>query len=427
MKKQRQLLKLGYVMALLLIVASLIYVACDSKNPTSVQSEGDMIAVLNMSTSYTFETIKPELKKLLAYLNGNPQIITPAVLAKAAKRYATINDLGLSEKFPIGFPLDNGNTFEVYIELFDGSVGNGVTIEDADAYFTLDLDRYPEDAGVADPDHPPLAFEANVAATTHNKRKGLYRDETARQKLMLKSATQKVDYLLLFVGGEERLSKANEQQIYQQWLNHNPGLAKAQADPATQYYWLTFIYLDDDQDFGNEEFEMYYGPNGYNDAGSPFDATTLFVFDGQYRGDKSGGIRLYPDINGTGGYILSPPNYIAVEIVNPDSPAGFKLCAIEDDCTPSKHKNDGQGTHWHNLNVEDIDTEIKDWRTYLFTILDDCVNDDDIYPNSGTVSFGNGSYCEWSTPDGNYVQIFMRKGTIAEAESDWNHQGCTPQ
>jgi len=168
MEKQRQLLKLGYLMALLLIVASLIYVACDTKKPTSAIESDSAIAVLNKSTPYTIETIKPELKKLLAYLKQNPKLITPQVLAEAAERHATINDLGLSAKFPSAFPIENGNTFEVYIELFNGSVGAGFSIEDADAYFALDIDRYPEDAEVADPDNVKN-FKAYCAATEHNK------------------------------------------------------------------------------------------------------------------------------------------------------------------------------------------------------------------------------------------------------------------
>lgn len=61
--KQRQFLKLGYIVALVLAVASLIYVACDTKKPTSSNSQTEgAIAVLDKATPYTIEKIKPELK-----------------------------------------------------------------------------------------------------------------------------------------------------------------------------------------------------------------------------------------------------------------------------------------------------------------------------------------------------------------------------
>jgi len=282
MQKQRQFLKLGYVMALSLIVASLIYVACDTKKPTSAIESDGAIAVLNKSTSYTIETIKPELKKLLAYLNRNPQIITPAVLAKAAERHATINDLGLNGKFPTGFPLENGNTFEVYIELFNGSVGAGTSIEDTDAYFVLDIDRYPAEAEVADPDNLH-DFVAYAAATEHNKRKGLFQSPESRRQLALDSTTQKVDYLLFFVGGEEYLSNANQARLYQQWLNSKPGIAKAQLSADTEYWWITKIKLDKKKDSSSEEFELYYGSTGYET--DPFNYFALLLFNGTYQND----------------------------------------------------------------------------------------------------------------------------------------------
>jgi hypothetical protein len=105
--KQRHLLKLGYLVALILVAASLIYVACDTKKPTSGESQTEgAIAFLNKSTSYTIETVKPELRKLLAYLKRNPQTITPAVLAKAAERHGqgrSENERRSSYHFNISF------------------------------------------------------------------------------------------------------------------------------------------------------------------------------------------------------------------------------------------------------------------------------------------------------------------------------------
>lgn len=347
---QHKFLKLGYVVALVLIVASLIYVACDTKKPTSSESQTEgAIAVLNQGTPYSIETIKPELKKLLAYLKQNPQIITPEVLTKTAERHATITDLGLSGKFPSEFPLEDGNTFEVYIELYDGSVGAGATIEDAEVYFSLAIDRYPEEVTLTGDKH---SFQAEVAATSHNKRKGLYKDEKSRRSPTINSQPQRVDYLWFLVGGEERLLKANEERLYQQWFNSKSGLAK--ADATTQSVWITRIQVVVEKDTGsNDEFEMYVAPAT---SSYTFDATTIFVFDGQWRGDRTGTSRFYPDINGTGTY--TPPHAIAVEILTGGFPIGyFDICAIEDDCTAAVHKNQhqGGGRHAENINFHRID------------------------------------------------------------------------
>jgi hypothetical protein len=422
--KQRQLLKLGYIVALVLFAASLIYVACDTKKPTSSESQvGRTIAVLDKTTYYTIETIRPELKKLLAYLIHNPQIITPAVLAKAAERHATIKDLGLESKFPVEFPLDNGNRFEVYVELFDGSIGKGATIEDAEAYFTLDLDRYPEDAGVADPDDIK-SFNAYVAATEHNRGEGLYTGDESRRQLAIDSTTQIVNYLLFFIGGEERLSRENEERNYHLWLNSHSKARKAQNNDSTKYFWLTYITVYRDNDTGNDEFEMYYSNSGAQN--NPFAATTTMIFDGSWHKDASGDYRFFPDINGPGTKILAPPNYIAIEIVDPDNPLGFKLAAIEDDCSTGQHKNHHSGGGFSNQYLYgmyiDDGSPFSDF--FPFSILDDCTNNDDMYPSSCTLSHGGASECEWSIPPGSDVVIFMRKGTVDQAMNDWYHIGC---
>jgi hypothetical protein len=422
--KQRQLLKLGYIVALVLAVASLINVACDTKKPTSSESQAEgTIAVLDKTTSYTIETIKPELKKLLAYLIRNPQIITPAVLAKAAERHATIRELGLESKFPVEFPLGNGNRFEVYVELFDGSIGKGATIEDAEAYFTLDLDRYPEDAGVTDPDDIK-SFNAYVAATEHNRGKGLYTGDESRRQLAIDSTTQIVNYLLFFISGEERLSPENEERQYQVWLNSRPNLSKAQSDTSAVYFWVSFINVSLDNDVGNDEFEMYYSSSGVQN--DPFAATTTMIFDGSWHKDATGDYRLFPDINGPGTYILAPPNYIAVEIVDPDSPLGFKLAAIEDDCSTGQHKNHHSGGGFSNqcLLGMYIDNSTPISGYFPFWILDDCTNNDDMYSNSCTQSWGGAPECVWSVPPISHVVIFMRKGTINQALNDWYHVPC---
>ncbi len=407
-----------YFFSCLLLALSLLFLAaCDSRKPVSSRAmRASVIAALEKGRAYTIESIKPELHKLLEFLKSNPHVITPEVLAKAAERHATISDLGLGERFPVEFPLEDGNKFEVYIELFDGSESVGNSIEDAEAYFTLDVDRYPEDAGVADPDDVSK-FQAHVAATEHNVRKGLYRDLESRRELALES---KVNYLLFFVGGEERLSAANEAARYYEWLQSRPDVLKAQASMDAEYWWITKITVLVDKDSGNDEFEMYYGPNGSDGTANPFNGTTGFVFDGLSHNDASGIARTFPDINGPSGTPYIPIHPIAIEPLTPDSPAGFKVCAIEDDCTATKHKNNGNGTMNFYLNVHDIDSDMKYNRQYTFTILDNCSNDDDIYGDSGTISFGSAPICRTSIPNGADVMICLRKGTIAQADRNWS-------
>jgi len=414
-------MKRRFFSGLLLALSLLFLAACDSRKPASNETSA-VIATLEKGKAYTIESIKPELRKLLEFLKANPHVITPEVLVKAAERHATVMDLGLSEKFPAEFPLENGNTFEVYVELFNGSVDNARSMEEADAYFVLDLDRYPEEASAVDPDDVH-DFTVHVAATASNTRKNLYTGPESSRQLRLESNTQQVDYLLFFVGGEEHPSQADQDLRYQQWVNSRPGLAKAQVDPNTQYWWITRIKLDNKKDSSSEEFELYYGPNGYDGTGNPFDYYAKLLFNGTWQTDASGISRHCPDINSKNIYVPSHP--IAIEVLTPDSPLGFKICPIEDDCTAGYHKNGGQGTYNFNMNAYDID--VFNWfnRTYAFTIIDNCSDDDDIYNNSGTISFGASPYvCAYSWPSAPYVRVCLRRGTVGEADSNWGGVAC---
>jgi hypothetical protein len=134
-------------------------------------------------------------------------------------------------------------------------------------------------------------------------------------------------------------------------------LAKAQSDPSTIYYWITAIKLDEDLDSGSdEEFEIYYASYPGTGTTGAFNYSTLFYFDGISHVDASGVSRYYSDVNNSNNtYYL--PHAIAVEVLTPDSPTGFKLGAIEDDCSKAVHKNDhhGGGYHNHVLYVDNID------------------------------------------------------------------------
>jgi len=310
-------MKRHFFSGLLLALSLLFLAACESQRPVSSDTSSE-IAALEKGKAYTIESIKPELRKLLDFLKSNPHMITPEVLAKAAERHATITDLGLGDRFPTEFPLENGNTFEVYIELSDWSAEVGSSFEEADAYFALDMDRYPEEAGIADPDEKK-DFTLHAAATEHNKRKGLYTGVDSRHQLSINQDNPQVDYLLIFVGGEERLSAANEKFRYEEFLNSRPGLKKAEASADAEYWWLTKIKVLVDRDTGaNDEFELYYGPNGSDGSGNPFNSTTGFIFDGTYRYDASATLVQFPDINGTGTF--TPNHPIAIEVYDPDSP-----------------------------------------------------------------------------------------------------------
>jgi hypothetical protein len=156
-----------------------------------------------------------------------------------------------------------------------------------------------------------------------------------------------------------------------------------------------------------------------------FDATTIFVFDGQWRGDRTGNSRFYPDINGTGTY--TPPHAIAVEILTGGFPMGFfDICAIEDDCTTAVHKNahHGNGQHAENINFHRIDDGSKYMSYTYFNILDDCANDDDIYGDSGTTVQGNPPSCATSQPIGYDIRVCLRVGTITDADS-WGTTQCS--
>lgn len=422
--KQHFLLKRGYVVVFLLLAIGLFYVACETKKPTAMDTTGQ-IATIARGQTYSFETIKPELQKLLDYLISNPQIITPEVLAKAAERHATVADLGLGDKFPGEFPLENGNTFEVYVELFDGSVGAGASIEDAEVYFTLDLDRYPDDAELTDRGST-YTFQARAAATTHNMSKGLLVKEGSIQQLSLKSTTEKVSYLLFFVGGEERLSQTNEKMNYLEMNAKASGLTTTQqvepppppppSDP-TIYVWLVRLTFDADNDWGDEEFELYYGSG--DDATNPFEPSTTWLFDGRSHVDASGISRFFPDVNSRD-VTYELEHAIALAPYGSD----FKLVAIEDDCSAGAHKNrhDGGGKHYHYIYGRNF------WQTsfegeFPFWIHDDCTNDDDIYTESAIASRPISTWgCVYVNPKGEFsdVKYVIRKGTVANADDNFD-------
>jgi len=420
--KQHSLLKRGYVVVFLLVAIGLFYVACETKKPTAIDTTGQIASIARGQT-YSFETIKPELQKLLDYLKSNPQIITRAVLAKAVERHATVADLGLSDKFPGEFLLENGNTFEVYVELFDGSVGAAATIEDAEAYFTLDLDRYPDDAELTDRGSI-YTFRAHVAATAHNMGKGLLAKEGSNPQLGLKSTTEKVNYLLFFVGGEERLSSERDEQIYQEMVAKVPGLAKAQQSSETFYLWLTQLYFDADNDWGNEEFELYSAIG--TDATVPFEANTNWRFDGGNHTDFSGVSRSFRDVNDRDVlYVFSHP--IAIAYGN----SIFKRAAIEDDCTAGSHKNahHGGGKHNHYMYGVDIINGLFSG-SFPFWIHDDCSNNDDIYTESMITHPGYSTpECGVFKPKGDEfsdVIYYLRLGTVTQADRNWTGQNDPP-
>lgn len=407
-------LKSGYTVVAVLAVVGSCYMACETKRPTSTETTSHISTVVK-GKIYSFETIKPELQKLLDYLISNPQIITPAALAKAAERHATVADLGLSDKFPGEFPLENGNTFEVYVELFDGSVGAGASIEDAEVYFTLDLDRYPDDAELSDRGSTHT-FQAHMAATAYNMSKGLLAKEESSQQLSLQSTTEKVNYFLFFVGGEERLSDANEEKIYQEMVVSASARSKSQQFDPTIYVWLVRLYFNADNDWGDEEFELYYG-NG-SGATNPFGASTIWLFDGRSHVDASGVSRFFPDVN-TRDVLYKIPHAIALAPYT----SSFKCVAIEDDCSSGAHKNDHSGGGKHNHYVFGVNIATGFFQgQFPFWIHDDCSNDDDIYTESviahpGLTTPGCGIFY----PRGEFSDVVytLRRGTVANADSNW--------
>jgi len=410
-------LKHGYMLVLLLAAIGSLYVGCETQKPTAIETT-KQIAGIAKGQTYSFETIKPELQKLLDYVKSNPQIITPAVLAQTAERHATVADLGLTDKFPSEFPLDNGNTFEVYLELFDGSVGAGATIEDAEAYFTLDLDRYPDEAELTD--HGSMhTFRAHVANTAHNMSKGLLA-KGSNPQLGLKSTTEKVHYLLFFVGGEERISDVNEERIHQETTATISGFSKSQGADPTIYVWLVELEFKADNDWGDEEFELYYGDG--TSATNPFSPSTNWRFDGRSHVDASGVSRVFPDIN-KGGTTYSVPKDMPHAIAIGRSASDFRLVAIEDDCSAGAHKNDHHsgGKHYEYIFGRSV-WQIPFEGQYPFWIHDDCSNNDEIYTESAIAHEIFSTWgCVYIEPKGEFsdVKYRIRKGTVADADDNF--------
>ncbi|MCI0513006.1 hypothetical protein L0128_07345 [candidate division KSB1 bacterium] len=185
----------------MIVFVLLIHLACENEISNLVGSKNQSINLKKAST-YTYETIKPELNRLLFHLKTHPALLTSNCITKAAERFVTVAELGLKDHFSEAFLLNNGNTFKVYVELFNGSVGNPTNIEATEVYFALDVDRYPTESAFREDNHN-LQFKAHVAATAYNQKKGLYQDENSQVWLTLNSNTQKVNYLLFFVGGED--------------------------------------------------------------------------------------------------------------------------------------------------------------------------------------------------------------------------------
>ncbi|MBN2009353.1 hypothetical protein JW960_08400 [candidate division KSB1 bacterium] len=403
---------------LVLMTAIFFMTACNKQQPNDVKMEPG-VERLAKAGPYTLESIQPELKKLMKYLKRNPEFITPEVLTRTADRHATISDLGLTDRFPETLPLDNGNTFEIYIELFDGSVGSGKSVEDAEVYLTLDVDRFAESAGFKEQGNG-YSFQAEVAATLLNRKKGVFKDDDSVKELTISDKHKNVEFLWFLVGGEERLSPENEERNYQDMLAGNPGLAKAQESTTTVYFWLTKLKLKADKDWGsNEEFELYY--HWWYNAGRyyAFPATTEFIFDGGVHMDFSGNDRWFPDVNEENGYyVMSHPIAVAVP-----TDYTWKIAAVEDDYDKGEHKNSewqGTGLHYqymHGLEI-DINGNISIEGAYFYWILDDPNNDDDVYENSLITE--NGNNCvqnnEWEI-DTPHVTYWLRKGTVAQAGS----------
>lgn len=230
-----------------------------------------------------------------------------------------------------------------------------------------------------------------------------------------------MDYLLFFVGGEDRLSLENEERITHEMFSERQKLAKVQQTQDTNYIWLTQIQVKKDKDYGNDEFELYYSSSYTCESWGPFQSSTNFRFDGGSHTDFSGYSRSFPDINGEGTY--EPSHAIAVATYSQ-----FKLDGIEDDHTAGAHKNDhtSGGKHQENgMDFIELDlsddgyTEHEDW-SFWFSIHDDVTNDDDIY-NDGLIRYtGYGAppedtHNEYVTSDINY---WLRLGTVSQAD-EW--------
>jgi hypothetical protein len=322
----------------ILVFMLLLQLACENEISNPVVSNNQSMA-LNKTSTYSYESIKPELTRLLLYLKTHPALLTPASIAKAADRFVTFPELGLKDQFPDEFLLNNGNTFKVYVELFNGSVGNATNIEATEVYLALDVDRYPAEAAFSEANQS-IQFKAHVAATTYNQKKGLYQDENSQVWLTLNSKTQKVNYLLFFVGGEDYPPEFEGLPIGETLRTTPADASLIQAPQTTLYWWLISLKLKAKKDTSNEEFELYWC-NGFG-TGYVFQANTNHRFDGGSHGDFSGYSRSYPDVNTYGTYTPSHP--IAID----NYWDNFQLAAIEDDDTAGSHKNSHHGGGKHN-------------------------------------------------------------------------------
>lgn len=384
--------------------------ACKNTQPTQ-NNAGIAVSELSKSGVVNYKTIEKELEKLLHHLSKNPAILTPDQIKDSDECHRTIPELGLVDKFTSEFLLEDGNTFEVHVELFCGSAENGPSVEDAEVYFMLDPNRFPM-ASQFTANHEGAEFFSRVAATTHNKSKGLYKDEKSLQKLKLQSKSEKVNYLLFFVGGEEVLSAEKEEQYCQEMLAQTSGLAKAQSKQTSCYWWLTRLRLKTKHDYSSEEFELFRA----NGCGTSyyFPASTHMRFDGGNHTDDSGYLRKYPNVNSKRTY--TPEHPIAIRNVN----WNFQLAAIEDDASAGAHKNDhhgGGGKHNHYLwGWKFPPPKVNISGTYHFWIHDDVTDDDDIYSASLTGYSGGMPTTEIhiSTTD---VDYYVRLGTVSQAGS----------
>jgi len=256
-------------------------------------------------------------------------------------------------------------------------------------------------------------FTASVAATKLNQSKGIYQGETSQKQLNLNSKTEKVDYLLFFVGGEEYLSAENEEKINQEMHANQQKLAKATSTSTSFYWWLIRLRLNTRKDASNEEFELYW-VNGLG-SGYTFGARTPHQFNGGSHTDASGYLRSYPDVNSTN-YWYVPSHPIAIWYC-----ASFQAIAIEDDYSTGSHKNDhdGGGKHQHYIGGWEFTKHKARTGQHWFYIDDDVVNDDDIYDYSFTgwnSGYNNYQEVTVSTSDVDYV---FRAGTVYQADNNW--------
>ncbi|MBN2088737.1 hypothetical protein JW964_03950 [candidate division KSB1 bacterium] len=408
-------LKLSITMILLFVTGLNIFnFSCNKQNPASTELERNMEALKKPAT-YTFETIRPELEKILTFLIQNPNIMTPTILARAVEGYVTIDDIGLTSKFPTQFCLDNGNIFEVCFEIFRGSRDNASNIENTDAYITLDLDRYPAYSGLSRMENG-AGFTAFAAATEHNKQKGLYQDSKNQHQLNLRSNSEKVNYLLIFVGGEEKESVEFVNNGIQKKNSSN----KQMQSTLTEYIWLTKIQLKATKDYSNEEFELYQNTsNASVERYASFQYFTNLKFNGGEREDLSGYDRVFPDINNTGTY--TPSHAIAVAY----SANQWKLVAIEDDYSSGKHWNDvdyspdyHQENNMYGTNISGSSYSTFSNYSFWFRLDGDVQgDDDDIYENSLIRSYSTPVPTTETYYPTSHVNYWFRRGTVTDADN----------